>query len=576
MFVDTRQVCDGRAVIATVCIIGGGVAGLTLARELEAQGVDTCVLESGGFDPDDGTRDLYRGHATGLDYQFADGCRARYLGGSSNCWGGWSRPLDPWDFEQRAWIPGSGWPFGLDELAPWYARAHSVLKLGPNNFDPVFWENAIGRPDVRRLPLRSGRVRDTISQFSPPVRFGRHYRSELRMARHVRVFLHANVTEIVPDPLCSRINQVRVMTLDGKRMTVAARLFVLATGGIENARLLLASCRVMPAGIGNRHDLVGRYFMDHPRMVVGRIRFAAPWSRNKLYDIKYNYMNSAVSAHGQHIAAQLALTPETLASERLLNARVCFCSEFPGEGSAGAQALFRCKQAWLAKDQPGRSLGDDMRAMMRDPLNTFLYGFTRLCHPRSLIRNVGFQLIVEPAPDPDSRVTLSVSRRDALGLPRVEVHWQLSSQVRRTADRTLALIAQELQENGVAQVEPMPSIEQHGWPSTFEKEGTWHHMGTTRMHDDERHGVVNRDCRVHGLGNLYVAGSSVFPTAGANFPTITLTALSLRLADHLNRQLRSPSSVPVDESTVTALPSVETADAAAAAAAVDSGHLPAT
>ncbi len=574
MFIDTRQVGDGRAVIATVCIIGGGVAGLSIARELEAQGVDTCVLESGGYDPDDDTRDLYRGDATGIDYQFADGCRARFLGGSSNCWGGWSRPLDPWDFEQRDWIPGSGWPFGLDEMAPWYARAHDVLKLGPLNFDPAYWEKSIGRPDVRRLPLNSGRVRDTISQFSPPVRFGRHYRSELRAARHVRVFLHANVTEIVPDPLCTRINHVRVQTLDGKRMMVAARLFVLATGGIENARLLLASNRVMPAGIGNRHDLVGRYFMDHPRMVVGRLRFAAAWSRNKLYDIKYNYMNSAVAAHGQHIAAQLALTPQTLASERLLNARVCFCSEFPGEGSAGAQALFHCKQALLAKEQPGRRLRDDLRAMAREPMNTFLYGITRLCHPRWLIRNVGFQLIVEPAPDPDSRVTLSTSRRDALGLPRVEVHWRLTAQVRRTADRTLALIAQELRQSGVAQVDPIPSIEKCGWPSTFEREGTWHHMGTTRMHDDERQGVVNRDGRVHGLANFYIAGSSVFPTAGANFPTITLTALALRLADHLCMQLRSPSSVSVDESTVTAFHPSEAEGAAAAA--VGAGQLPAT
>lgn len=572
MFIDTRQVADGRALIATVCIIGAGVAGLTIARELETQGIDTCVLESGGFEPDDDTRDLYRGNATGIDYQFADGCRARFLGGSSNCWGGWSRPLDRWDFERRDWIPDSGWPFGLDELAPWYARAHRVLRLGPDNFDPAYWENAIGRPDVRRLPLVTGSVRDTISQFSPPVRFGRHYRSELRVARHVRVFLHANVTEIVPDALCTRINQVRVQTLDGKRMTVAARLFVLATGGIENARLLLASNRVMSCGIGNQHDLVGRYFMDHPRMVVGRVHFAPAWSRNKLYDIKYNYMNSAVAAHGQHIAAQLALTPQAMAREQVLNARVCFCSEFPGEGSAGAQALFRCKQALLAKDQPGRRLADDLRVMAADPLNTFLYGFTRVFHPRSLIRNVGFQLIVEPTPDPASRVTLSACRRDALGLPRVEVHWRLGEHVRRTADRTLTMIAKELQASGIAQVDLPPSFEQHGWPSSFEKEGTWHHMGTTRMHDNERQGVVNRDGRVHGLTNLYVGGSSVFPTAGANFPTITLTALSLRLADHIATQLRSPASIPVDESAMTSLISIDSA----AAASVDAGQLPAT
>lgn len=574
MFIDTRRVEDDKALIVTVCIIGGGVAGLTLARELEKSGIDTCVLESGGFEPDDDTRDLYRGDATGVDYQFSDGCRARFLGGSSNCWGGWSRPLDRWDFEQRDWIPHSGWPFGLDEMAPYYDRAHEVLKLGPVNFDPEFWERAIGRADVVRLPLVSGRVRDTISQFSPPVRFGKHYRSELKQARHVRVFLHANVTEIVPDPLCTRITQVKVQTLEGNRMTVAARLFVLACGGIENSRLLLASNRVMTAGLGNQNDLVGRYFMDHPRMLVGRVAFAPAWSRNKLYDIKYNYMNSAVAAHGQHIAAQLALTPAAMEQEQVLNARVCFCSEFPGEGSEGAKALFRCKQALLDKEQPGWRLSDDLATMSREPVNTFLYGFTRLFHPRSLIRNVGFQLIVEPAPNPDSRVTLSARKRDALGMPRVEVNWQIAPLVRRTADRTLALIARELQMAGVAQVNPGPSMEEHGWPASFEKEGTWHHMGTTRMHDDERQGVVNRDCRVHGFGNFYIAGSSVFPTAGANFPTITLTALALRLADHIAAQLKSDSSVPVDETAV----AVSFIDAAseAIAASVGAGGLPAT
>ncbi len=310
MFIDTRQVNDGRALVVTVCIIGGGVAGLTIARELEAHGIDTCVLESGGFEPDDATRDLCRGDATGMAYEFADGCRARFLGGSSNCWGGWSRPLDPWDFERRDWVPHSGWPFGLAHLMPYYERAHSVLRLGPLNFDPGFWEQSIGRRDVRRIPMASGRVRDTVSQFSPPVRFGRHYRKELQRASHVRLFLHANVTALLSDRACTRISQARVQTLEGKSMTVAARVFILATGGIENARLLLASNQQMACGIGNRHDLVGRYFMDHPRMQAGRVRFAPGWTRNKLYDIKYNYQSRAVKAHGQHVAAQFALTPK--------------------------------------------------------------------------------------------------------------------------------------------------------------------------------------------------------------------------------------------------------------------------
>ena len=563
MLIDMRGVADGRSLVTTVCIIGAGVAGITLARELEKQGIDTCVLESGGLTADDATRDLARGEAVGFDYQFADGCRGRFLGGSSNCWGGWCRPLDAWDFEPRDWIPLSGWPFGLDELDPWYRKAHEVLKLGPVNFEPQFWEQAIARQDVRRLPLSTGDVRDTISQFSPPVRFGREYRHELARARFVRVFLYANVTQIMPDPLCTRIERLSIRTLTGRQATVSARWFVLATGGIENARLLLASNQVATDGLGNAHGLVGRYFMDHPRMLKGSIHWVPAWSRNKLYDIKYNYMNRAVSAHGTKIAAQLALTRKAQEREQLLNARLSFCSEFPGEGSAGAQALFRLKQSLLKKDQPGWRLSGDLLTMARDPLNTFSYGFTRFFHPRAMIKKVSFQVIIEPAPDADSRVTLSVDQRDALGIPRVRVDWRLSDLVKHTADRTLSLIANELQVTKLARVDVGPSIQVHGWPSTMEKEGTWHHMGTTRMHDHPRYGVVNRDGKVHGLANLYVAGSSVFPTAGANFPTITITALSLRLASHLTMQLRQghrpkttdktrqPTS-SVDESLVTA------------------------
>jgi choline dehydrogenase-like flavoprotein len=542
MLIDMREVADGRELVTTVCIIGAGVAGITIARELEKQGIDTCVLESGGMEPDDQTRDLYRGESIGIDYQFADGCRGRFLGGSSNCWGGWCRPLDRWDFEQRDWIPYSGWPFGLEELDPWYRKVHDVLKLGPINFDPLFWEQAIDRLDVQRIPFVTGKVRDTISQFSPPVRFGKAYGRELRQAKFVRLFLHANMTQLIPNTTCQSIKKVRVQTLTGKRMHVTARYFVLACGGIENARLLLASSEIISKGIGNQHDLVGRFFMEHPRMLKGEIQFSPAWSRNKLYDIKYHYINPAVAAHGVHIAAQFALTPKTLQEERLLNARICFNSEFPGEGSVGAQALFRCKQALLSKDQPGWKLSDDLWLMANDPINTFSYGFTRFFHPRTMIKNVNFQLIVEPTPSPDSRVMLSTSHRDALDMPRVVVDWRLDDLVKHTADRTLELVSNELRLTGVAQTNLGPSILRSGWPSTMEKEGTWHHMGTTRMHTNEKLGVVDSDCCVHGLSNLYVAGSSVFPTAGANFPTITITALALRLAENLSTNLKKPVS----------------------------------
>ncbi|AXL52835.1 oxidoreductase [Paraburkholderia caffeinilytica] len=541
MFIDTRTVQHNTAIETTVGIIGGGVAGITLALEMSRAGIDTCMLESGGFGPDDETRDLYRGENVGLPYSFADGSRSRYFGGSSNCWGGWCRPLDPWDFEKRDWIPYSGWPFGFEELAPYYARTHELLKLGPQTFDPAYWEREIGRHDVRRIPLATGDMRDTVAQFSPPVRFGKAYRDELSRSARVRVFLYANVQNIDADAQGTSVSRLQVATISGRKMTVTARIFVLATGGIENARLLLASNNVQAAGLGNANDLVGRYFMDHPRMMSGKVRFRPGNARNKLYDIKYHYQNAAVSAHGTKISSQFAPKQELMEREKLLNSRVWLYSRWYGEGTAGSEALIHCKEALLQKDQPGRSLKTDVATMIAHPLHTVGYGLTRLLQWPALITDVTLQAIVEAVPDPDSRVTLSADNRDRFGMPRVKVEWRLGEQVQRTFDKTFALLAQELQMAGIADVELDAPLEGRRWPAKLE--GTWHHMGTTRMHDSPREGVVDRDCKVHGMSNFYVAGSSVFPTVGANFPTITIAALALRLAGHLVRQLDVPDIV---------------------------------
>jgi choline dehydrogenase-like flavoprotein len=548
MFCDARRVDDAMVAKSTVCIIGGGAAGLTMAMEFERRGIDAIVLESGGHAPDPLTMDLYRGENTGIPYHFGDNYRSRFLGGCSNCWGGWCRPMDPEDFEKRDWVPDSGWPFGVDELKPYYTRSHTVLKLGPTNYDIDHWVSAIGRRDVRRMPLPSGEVQDSLSQFSLPVRFGKHYRSELKAARHVRIFLHANVTDIETEADGRAVKRVHVRTLTGKRFTVEARQFVLASGGIENARILLACNKQHAAGLGNAHGLVGRYFMEHPRLLLGKLVLREPWRRNKLYDIMFHYLNRAVKANGTHIAAQLTVAPEVQKRERMLNARIWFSSIFPGEGTAAAEALKRMKFRLHGKVDPHHSFFADMGILAREPLNAANFiaarqlrpvGFLKEMHFQ-MIKEAQFQMICEPAPDRDSRISLADSR-DALGMPRVRVHWHLGEQVKHTFDRTVAIVGKEIADAGIADVTVHEPLAGRAWPE--EVEGTWHHMGTTKMNDSPVQGVVDRNCRVHGIGNFYVAGSSVFPTAGANFPTMTLVALALRLSDHLAARLVEPDAV---------------------------------
>jgi len=534
MFVDANNIERDTVLQTAVCIIGGGMAGITIALELGKQGIDSILLESGGFTPDKLTRDLYRGENVGLPYIFADGCRSRYLGGSSNCWGGWCAPLDELDFEKRDWVNYSGWPFGKDELAPYYVRSHSILQLGPVNFDPQFWEKAIDRQDVRRMNL-GNKIRDTISQFSAPARFGSLYRSDLRQSQRSKVILYANVTNIETDEHARNVSRVEIATFEGNRFYVSAKQFVLATGGIENARLLLASNKVQQAGLGNGNDLVGRFFMDHPRLLSANMHFTKKWSRNRLYDIKYHYHSDAVSANGTRIASQFALTPETQRMENLLNARVSFSSVFPGEGSEGALALWRLKQTFRKKNLKEAQTGRDLISVMTSPLDVAGYGFTRFYKPRILVRNVKFQFICEQQPNPDSRVMLS-HEKDQLGMNRVRVDWRLGELEQRTINRTVEIITGELRNNEITeQIIPDPHINGNSWPAGLET--TWHHMGTTKMNDSAKLGVVDRNCRVHSLTNLYIAGSSVFPTGGANFPTITLIALAIRLSEHIKREM---------------------------------------
>ena len=542
MFVDARKLDDGTIIEAEVCVIGGGAAGITLAIEFGKRGIRTCVLESGGFRPDRATRDLYRGESIGLHYRFADGCRSRFLGGSSNCWGGWCRPMDQHDFAPRDWVPYSGWPFEKSELLPYYDRAHEILRLGPNRYDASFWVEAIGRADVRRFPLVTGEVIDAVSQFSPPLRFGEYYRVDLHRSKDVTVFLYANAVDIETNAGGANVRSVKVATLSGRTARVTARVFVLSAGGIENARLLLVSNKDHSAGLGNHNDLVGRFFMDHVQMWSGRLQFRKAWAHNKLYDDRYNYLSEAVSAHDTCVAAQLMLAPEVQAREKLLNAQVWFSSIFFGERSEAADALIRIKHRTRGKLPLGYGLHHDLLSLVTHPINSVGFIAANYLRLRSLVRGCWFHAVVEPAPDPQSRVTLS-HQRDGLGMNRVKVNWRLDSLVKRTVDRSLALIGHELSRAGVADVMLDPPIEDGEWPKTFSQEGTWHHMGTTRMHDSPKLGVVDRDCRVHGIKNLYVAGSSVFPTAGGNFPTVTIIALALRLSDHTAKVLRRPISL---------------------------------
>jgi choline dehydrogenase-like flavoprotein len=498
MFIDARAVPSRTKVAADVCIVGAGPAGIALARGLAPHSLRVVVLESGGLQPDGATQELYAGRSTGLPYYPLASCRLRYFGGTSNHWAGESRPFDDVDFEAREGIPHSGWPFRKRDLLPFYDRAGEVLQLVAQPPDAHLWADAL----TPVLPLPPTRVISHVVQDSP-VRFRAAYQDELGQAPRVHVYLHANLVAISTSADARTVRDVEAATLEGNRFQVTARVFVLACGGIENARLLLLPHGSRTLGLGNEHDLVGRFFMEHPETE------AALWLPSDP-DLELGFYERRRFAHGaawRWIRGSLSLPQDVVRRERLLNFRCELHQISQPAPEEGAESL-----AHIAGHLSRGEMPEDFARHLRNVL-TDVDGLTE-------------RLRREVFGDPPTVVQL--------GLPRVDLSWRLSEVDRRCIRRSQAIIAGALAETGLGRVRWMLGDDLRAW----RVRGQYHHMGTTRMHTDPKQGVVDAQCRVHGISNLFVAGSSVFPTSSCGTPTLTIVALALRLADHLTTVLR--------------------------------------
>jgi choline dehydrogenase-like flavoprotein len=509
-----------------VCIIGAGAAGITMALELVDTGMSVCVLESGGTEFEDDTSDLSVGGITGQPYADLDVVRLRYLGGSTNHWGGWCRPFRDIEFENRDWVPHSGWPITRKSLDPYYRAAAEYCEIGTADYDVGGAAAAFKNPRIAEMPLSGSGLMSTIYRFSPPTRFGEVYRARLEKAKNVEVLLHANVLNMELSHDANRMESVRVGTLSGARFTVAARRFVLATGGLENARLLLLSRNVAKRGIGNQHDLVGRYFMEHPGIDIGL--FVPSDGRS------FDFYNTRIGYHDLGVCACLEVDADTQRQKRIMSARVQLTGFSAGESSAGAKSLKTVREQFRRGRWPddfGTHLGNMVADI--DDVAKAVYGY--LQGDKSAAQYFGVQLSIEQEPNPDSRVSLS-EKKDAFGLNRVDLDWRLTANDYRTVTEAAKTMATGLGIKDLGRMRlDIDRKGKEGWPEHLG--WGWHQIGTTRMSDDPKLGVVDRHCRVHGVANLYVAGSSVFPTSGAGVPTLTIVALAVRLAEHLRRPI---------------------------------------
>lgn len=520
-----------------VCIIGGGAAGITLARRLVTRGHSVCLLEAGGLDYDAAVQDAYAGENVGHPYYDLVDARLRFFGGTTNIWGGRCTPLDPVDFEHRDWVRDSGWPFGAATLAPYYREAHRDLELGDYRYDDTLWI-ALGQTppafDRQRLISRFWRF-DAAQE-----RFSAKRCADLFTHPDVTVVLHAPVCHLQANAHATALDHVRVSAPDGQLLDVRAHHYVLACGGIENARLLLAADDVERAGIGNRHDLVGRYFMEHQHGRAARIHTDRPQALWNLF------RKRALGGGQPAVAPTLLAAPALQRQAGILNSAFTFkLQRDPARGLALDDRVYRRLKHQLPPDRTGRRLWHSYRSA-RGWLQRRVRPAIEAVRSRTRPRHLYVMVRGEQAPNPASRVCLG-SDRDALGMRRARLDWRLGEQDKHTVAVMAETLGAELERLGLG------ALSRSAWLDTPECEwpvdatvgrhpiAGYHHMGTTRMSVAPGSGVVDPDGRVHGYQNLHVAGSSVFPTSGWANPTLTILALALRLGDTLNRRLRAPA-----------------------------------
>ena len=551
MELDAREIPDGGCLSCDICVVGTGAAGLTVANELAGSGIELIVLEAGGRWFERPTQSLYGGEVVDpTTHSPLHQYRERRLGGTTSTWGGRCIPFDGIDFERRSYVPQSGWPFDASELEPFYRRAHSYCEVGQYSYEA---RDALSSDlPVSMVPGFAGKdvTLDRIERWSPPTHFGKRHTSVLRRSSRIRLLLHANCVRICTDAEGRQVESVTVAALDGRRFSIRARKFVLAMGGLETTRILLASNDVHKDGIGNHSDMLGRYYLSHVCGTVGPIKF-------KSNDVVFDYEKTV---DGIYCRRRFWITEEAQRRYQITNFGAFLQHPDiidPAHRSAILSAMYVTKALWVHKAPPEYSkriaLMGHPRRLLFGHVRNMLIGFPTLfafsakwLNKRILAKRrlpsvtlksptntYYLHFNAEQCPNPSSRVDLT-DVVDDLGVPRLRVDWRICDQDIHSITEALRMVNREILESGCAEWDY-----DHETASREVRNGLavgGHHVGLTRMASTPNRGVVDENCCVHGVRNLYLASSSVFPTGSHANPTLTIVAMAIRLADLLKNQ----------------------------------------
>lgn len=512
-----------------VCIIGAGAAGITLAKELCDTKLSIILVESGGVTPEAETQALYQGSSSGSRYFPLSESRLRMLGGSTNHWEGFCAPFDPLDFEFRDWVPQSGWPISRKDLEPHYQKAQKILGLQAFEYGEVLWKKL----DCNPPNLNPSKFTFKFWQTSPsPTRFmGLFHRDWMQKQNNLNVLLHANAVSINASSSTNMIESVRIKNLAAGTALVKAKKFVLACGGIENSRLLLASNDVKPNGIGNEFDQVGRYFMEHPHIYSGVIA-----GEDKDIAALTNLFDE-MGKHGKF--GDTVIFPGACVSETLQKQEKILNCSFTFQKMRDPDSAIVSIKEFMKTSHDGH-LPDNSLSKLWHIISNIddLVDFVEERRTGKISENQAVTAVYarsEQAPNPDSRITLT-DEKDALGIPRAHFTWSLTEIDRKTIKVATQNLGNEIGRLSKGRMRLLSWLaEGEEWGTDLE--GGYHHMGGTRMSEACENGVVDINCKVHTMDNLYVAGSSTFTTGSYANPTLTLIALAVRLAAHLKDEL---------------------------------------
>jgi choline dehydrogenase-like flavoprotein len=450
------------------CIVGSGPAGMSTAMALAAGGKSVLLLEGGLAEFTAESQEQYQGEVVGDPYFDLQAARLRFLGGSSNHWAGWCRPLDAFDFAPKPFAPLAHWPIGKADLDPFQRRTDRILNLPPTE------------PD---RPRGHGVQQIAIHFDEATVRFGQTYRKALEQSRLVELCMGANLTAVTLGG--GGLQSLRVTDYAGQQRQVRAKHYVLACGGIENSRLLLHLNRETNGALVKEARTLGRYWMEHPVFTLGEMVMREFPDRRSFY----------------------SLDGPTKMRLGILN--------------AGLRVQNVPRSRW-------RETADRL-ACVAPALGAGIYDAMR----RDLVCGAYLRACWEQEPRAANRVELSPTAKDRFGIPHSILHWTKSEKDLTTIRESALQFGRYLAATDQGRLKLVDWVlGKADYPTDDELAG-YHHMGGTRMSRTPAEGIVDRDCKVWGQDNLFVAGSSVFPSAGHANPTYTIVQLGLRLGEHL-------------------------------------------